>query len=54
MRLQDININPKTNKLEIDIMEKNNSFAIVVCEGKLELQSFPITGRQRLSHIRER
>lgn len=41
MRLQDININPKTNRLEIDIMEENNSFSIVVCDGKARIAKLP-------------
>ncbi|KQL54943.1 hypothetical protein AN964_16505 [Heyndrickxia shackletonii] len=37
MRLKDMEINPSTMKLEIDIMEQKGSFSIVVCDGKARI-----------------
>ncbi|MFE0504973.1 XtrA/YqaO family protein [Peribacillus butanolivorans] len=48
MRLQDININPSTMKLEIDIMEQKGSFAIVVCDGKAKLAQLPDLGETKI------
>lgn len=44
MRLKDIEINPSTMKLEVDIMEQKGSFAIVVCGGKARLTELPDHG----------
>jgi hypothetical protein len=48
MRLKNIFINPETQKLEIDIMEQNNSIAIVVCEGKAKVTELPEHGETRI------
>ncbi|MFF2449350.1 XtrA/YqaO family protein [Neobacillus sp. NPDC058068] len=51
MRLQNIEINPTTNRLEIDIMnymEVNKSFAIVVCDGKARLTELPEHGETKI------
>ncbi|HHY74054.1 MAG TPA: hypothetical protein GX497_12710 [Bacillus bacterium] len=48
MRLQDIDINPSTMKLEIDIMEQKGSFAIVVCDGKARLTELPPHGETKI------
>ena len=39
MRLQNIDIDPSTMLLQIDIMEQKGSFAVVVCDGKAKLTS---------------
>ncbi|SHH75145.1 XtrA/YqaO family protein [Virgibacillus chiguensis] len=48
MRLKDINIDPSTMKLEIDIMEHNGSFAIVVCDGKAKFTELPSHGETKI------
>ncbi|MGG3888628.1 XtrA/YqaO family protein [Metabacillus fastidiosus] len=48
MRLKDIEINPSTMKLEIDIMELKGSFAIVLCEGKAKLTELPSHGETKI------
>jgi NAD kinase len=48
MRLQNIDINPTTMKLEIDIMEQKGSFAIVVCDGKARLTDLPEHGETKI------
>jgi hypothetical protein len=48
VRLSEIEINPSTLKLEIDIMEHKGSFAIVVCEGKAKLTSLPEHGETQI------
>ncbi|WP_366160593.1 XtrA/YqaO family protein [Bacillus infantis] len=48
MRLKDIDINPSTMRLEIDIMEQKGSFAVVVCEGKAKLTLLPDHGETRI------
>lgn len=48
MRLQNIQINPSTNRLEIDIMEQKGSFAIVVCDGKARLTELPPHGETKI------
>lgn len=47
MRLQNIEINPKTNKLEVDI-EENNSYAIVVSNGKAKKTLLPEYGETKI------
>ncbi|MGG4039913.1 XtrA/YqaO family protein [Heyndrickxia ginsengihumi] len=44
MRLQKIEIDPSTMRLEVDIMEQKGSFAIVVCDGKAKLTELPSHG----------
>lgn len=48
MRLQDIIIDPLTNRIEIDIMEQKGNFAIVVSEGKARLTELPDHGETRI------
>ncbi|WP_102274938.1 XtrA/YqaO family protein [Cytobacillus massiliigabonensis] len=47
-RLKTIEINPRTNILEVDIMEQKGSFAIVVCDGKARLIELPIHGETKI------
>ncbi|KON88961.1 hypothetical protein AF332_20670 [Sporosarcina globispora] len=47
-RLKTIEINPKTNRLEIDIMEQKESFAIVVCDGRARLTVLPDHGETKI------
>jgi hypothetical protein len=37
VRLKELEIDPSTMRLEVDIMEQKGSFAIVVCDGKAKL-----------------
>jgi hypothetical protein len=48
MRLSNIEINPSTMKLEIDIMEHKESFAVVVCEGKAKITELPSHGETKI------
>lgn len=48
MRLQKIEVNPSTNLLEIDIINKKGSFAIVVCNGKARLTELPNHGETKI------
>lgn len=48
LRLKDIKIDPKTMKLEIDIMEQKGSFAIVVCDGQARLTDLPTHGETKI------
>nr|WP_309101664.1 XtrA/YqaO family protein [Fredinandcohnia onubensis] len=48
MRLKDLEINPTNLKLEIDIMEYNTSFAVVVCDGKARLTELPEHGETKI------
>jgi hypothetical protein len=48
MRLSNIEINPSTMKLEIDIMELKGSFAVVVCEGKAKITELPSHGETKI------
>ncbi|USK71744.1 XtrA/YqaO family protein [Peribacillus asahii] len=48
MRLQNINIDPSTMRLEVDIMEQKGSFAIVVCDGKAKLTRLPEHGETKI------
>ncbi|OHX38843.1 XtrA/YqaO family protein [Cytobacillus oceanisediminis] len=47
-RLKTIKINPRTNRLEIDIMEQKGSFAVVVCNGKARLTVLPSHGETKI------
>lgn len=47
-RLKTIEINPRTNILEIDIMEQKGSFAVVVCDGKARLTDLPQFGETKI------
>jgi hypothetical protein len=46
--LNKLEINPSTQKLEIDIMEKNSSFMIVVCDGKAKMTDLPGHGETKI------
>jgi len=48
MRLQNIDIDPSTMLLQIDIMEQKGSFAIVVCDGKARLTHLPEHGEMKI------
>ncbi|WP_141432433.1 XtrA/YqaO family protein [Bacillus sp. 03113] len=48
MRLQNIEINPSTMRMEIDIMEQKGSFVIVVCDGKAKLTELPVHGETKI------
>ncbi|MEH7521994.1 XtrA/YqaO family protein [Bacillus sp. JJ1503] len=48
MRLQSLEINPSTNLLEIDIIGKKGSFAIVVCDGRARLTELPEHGETKI------
>lgn len=48
MRLQDVEVNPVTNKLEIDIMDIPSSCVIVICDGKAKLRELPPFGEYKI------
>lgn len=48
VRLKDIEINPRTMKLDVDIMELRGSFAIVVSEGMAKLTELPLHGETKI------
>jgi len=48
MRLQNIDIDPSTMTLHVDIMEQKGSFAIVVCDGKAKLTRLPEHGETKI------
>jgi hypothetical protein len=48
MRLKEIQINPSTMGLEIDIMEQKGSFAIVVCDGIAKFTVLPNHGETKI------
>jgi hypothetical protein len=48
VRLSDLEINPSTLKLEIDIMDKEGSFAVVVCDGKAKITELPAYGETKI------
>ncbi|WP_034757871.1 XtrA/YqaO family protein [Rossellomorea vietnamensis] len=48
MRLSDVEINPSTLKLEIDIMDKEGSFAVVVCDGRAKVAELPLHGEMNI------
>lgn len=48
VRLQDIGVNPETNKIEIDIMEIPSSCVIVICDGKAKVRELPSFGEYRI------
>ncbi|AOH54516.1 hypothetical protein ABE28_009145 [Peribacillus muralis] len=47
-RLQNIEIDPSTMRLEIDIMKQKGSFSIVVCDGKAKFIQLPNHGETRI------
>jgi len=48
VRLKELKVNPSTLKLEVDIMEYSNSFAIVVCNGKAKVTELPSHGETKI------
>ncbi|MGY0692637.1 XtrA/YqaO family protein [Virgibacillus sp. FSP13] len=48
MRLKDLEIDPSTMRLDIDIMEQEGCFAIVVSEGKARLAELPSHGETKI------
>lgn len=48
MRLKEIEINPSTMRLEFDIMDIEENFAIVVCDGKAKLAELPTHGETKI------
>ena len=48
MRLQNIDIDPSTMLLQVDIMSQKGSFAIVVCDGKARLTQLPEHGETKI------
>jgi Phage-like element PBSX protein XtrA len=48
MRLKELKINSSTYKLEVDIMEYSNSFAIIVCDGKAKVTELPLYGETKI------
>ncbi|MEK4085627.1 XtrA/YqaO family protein [Psychrobacillus sp. FSL K6-1415] len=48
MNMEDLNINPSTMKLEVDIMELPKSCVIVICDGKAKLRELPTHGEYKI------
>ncbi|NBJ68892.1 MULTISPECIES: XtrA/YqaO family protein [Clostridia] len=48
MRLKDIQINPETMTLEIDLLKQKENFVVVVCEGKAKLTELPVHGETKI------
>ena len=48
MRLKEIEINPSTMKLEIDIMEVPTNCVIVISEGRAKLRELPPFGEYKI------
>lgn len=48
MKMEDLNINPSTMKLEVDIMELPTSRVIVICDGKAKLRELPTHGEYKV------
>ena len=48
MRLKNIPIDSETQKLIVDIMEQNRSFAIVVCDGQARITDLPEHGETKI------
>ena len=48
MRIQDIDIDPSTNRLELDIMEVPSSCVIVICDGKAKIRELPPFGEYKI------
>jgi hypothetical protein len=47
LRLNDLEINPSTQKLEIDIMEEK-SFVVIVCNGIAKVTDLPTFGETKI------
>ncbi|MBU5212480.1 XtrA/YqaO family protein [Heyndrickxia oleronia] len=48
MSLKDIEINPITIRIEVDIKTQSNSFLIVVCDGKARITNLPHYGEAKI------
>ncbi|MCC1487699.1 XtrA/YqaO family protein [Bacillus tropicus] len=48
MRLKEVEVNSENLKLEIDIMNYNNIFAVIVCDGKAKLTELPCHGETKI------
>lgn len=48
MRLQNIDIDPSTMRLELDIMEQKGLFAVVVCDSKARIADLPEFGETKI------
>jgi Phage-like element PBSX protein XtrA len=48
MRLNEVEVNPSTQKLEIDIMANPKAFMIVVCDGKARMTDLPVHGETKV------
>jgi NAD kinase len=48
VRLKELEIDPSTMRLEVDIMEQKGSFAIVVCDGRAKLTELPAFGETNI------
>lgn len=48
MRLKDIEINPDTMILEIDLLKQKENFAVIVCEGKAKFTELPRHGETKI------
>lgn len=48
MKLQEIEIDPSTMRLEVDIMEQKGNFAIIFSDGKAKLAALPQHGETKI------
>ncbi|MGG3662536.1 XtrA/YqaO family protein [Bacillus gobiensis] len=48
MRLKELKIDPSTMRLEVDIMEEQENFAIVVCNGTAKMTKLPPHGETKI------
>lgn len=48
MKMEELNINPSTMKLEVDIMEIPTSCVIIICDGKVKLRGLPTHGEYKI------
>jgi Phage-like element PBSX protein XtrA len=48
MRLNEIEVNPSTQKIEIDLMDNSSAFMIVVCNGKARMTDLPVHGETKV------
>jgi NAD kinase len=46
--MDELQIDPSTMKLEVDIMEIPNSCVIVICDGKAKLRELPPYGEYKI------
>ncbi|WP_430742092.1 XtrA/YqaO family protein [Bacillus atrophaeus] len=48
MRIKDLKIDASKNRLEVDIINNRNNFAIVVADGKAKLIQLPSHGETKI------